>query len=74
MATVAHWTKAQLVGPKRRPLDGPRHLVRGRVRMARGHRTVLTDVSAVKHPQGLHIDLLHGTGYKPQHEDLGERG
>jgi hypothetical protein len=35
---------------------------------------VLTGASAAKRRQGLHLDLLHRTGYKPQHEDLGERG
>jgi hypothetical protein len=35
---------------------------------------VLTGASATKRRQGLHLDLLHGTGYKPQHGDLGERG
>jgi hypothetical protein len=33
---------------------------------------VLTGTSAAKHQQGLHLDLLHETSYKPQHGDLGE--
>jgi hypothetical protein len=36
--------------------------------------TVLTSVSAAKCQQGIHLDLLHGTSYKPQHGDLGEGG
>jgi hypothetical protein len=39
-------------------------------RMCRG--TVLTGASVAKRRQGLHLDLLHGTSYKPQHRDLGE--
>jgi hypothetical protein len=41
---------------------------------ARAHRAVLTGASAAKCRQGLHLDLLHGTSYKPQHGDLGEGG
>jgi hypothetical protein len=36
--------------------------------------TVLTGASAAKRQQGLHLDLLHRTGYKLQHGDLVERG
>jgi hypothetical protein len=47
-------------------------------RVVRVERTwrgaVLTGASAAKRRQGLHLDLLHRTGYKPQHGDLGERG
>jgi hypothetical protein len=35
---------------------------------------VLTGASAAKLRQHLHLELLHGTNYKPQHEDLGEGG
>jgi hypothetical protein len=38
------------------------------------HSVVLTGASAAKRQQGLHLDLLHGTSYKPQHGDLGEGG
>jgi hypothetical protein len=51
---------------------------------ARGHRVmdvqrtqrgeVLTGAVAAKRRQGLHLDLLHETSYKPQHGDLGEGG
>jgi hypothetical protein len=40
--------------------------------MRRG--VVLTGASMAKRRQGLHLDLLHGTSYKPQHGDLGEGG
>jgi hypothetical protein len=36
--------------------------------------TVLTGTSAAKRQQGPRLDLLHGTGYKLQHRDLGEGG
>jgi hypothetical protein len=55
-----------------------------RARPACGHRavrvqrtwrgTALTDALAAKRRQGLHLDLLHETSYKPQHGDLGEGG
>jgi hypothetical protein len=82
MATVAHWTEAQLAGPKRQPLGGPCHPVRGRARPTRGHSAVhvqctrsgamRTSASTAKRQQCLHLDLLHGSNYKPQHRDLGE--
>jgi hypothetical protein len=40
MATVAHWTKAQLAGPKWRPLDGACHQMHDRARSAHDYRTV----------------------------------
>jgi hypothetical protein len=53
-----------------------------RARSVRGHSvvrvqrtrcgTVLTGALAAKRRQVLHLDLLHGTSYKPQHGDLGE--
>jgi hypothetical protein len=35
---------------------------------------VLTGTLAAKCRQGLHLDLPHGTSYKPQHGHLGEGG
>jgi hypothetical protein len=41
-------------------------------RVQRG--VALTNTSIAKQWQGLHLELLHETSYKPQHEDLGEGG
>jgi hypothetical protein len=74
MATVAHWTEAQLAVQH--------HSVRmahaagswpERVQRMR-HGTVLTGASAAKCRQGLHLDLLLGSSYKLQHGDLGKGG
>jgi hypothetical protein len=39
-----------------------------------GVGAVLIDVLMTKCRQGLHLDLLHGTSYNPQHRNLGEGG
>jgi ribosomal protein L40E len=73
MATVAHRTEAHLAiqfTPRARPMRSHRAV---RVQCMRCG-AVLTSASATKRRQCLHLDLLHRTSYKPQHEDLGEGG
>jgi hypothetical protein len=74
MATEVHWAKAhsgglcRLMPPGSRPERG--HRVVHDQCMWRG--AVLNGAAAVYRRRGLHLDLLHGSLYKPRQQDLDE--